>query len=70
MKLAIEWDGDLANLMSDYNYQPDLTRKLDGVTNQSFDQTLVNEIVLWKVNRFAPISQNTLVALNGVANYE
>ena len=51
MKLAKEWDGNLTDLMTEYSFQPELTRKLDGVSNQSFDQPLVNEIVLWKVNR-------------------
>ncbi|MEI6270138.1 MAG: hypothetical protein WCP01_14760 [Methylococcaceae bacterium] len=62
MKLAKEWDGNLTELISEYSYQPELTRKLDGVTKEAFDQPLVNEIVLWKVNRYAPLSSNTLVA--------
>lgn len=70
MKLAKEWGGHLTDLMSEYSYQPELTRKLDSVTSQSFDQSLVNEIVLWKVNRYAPLSQSTLAALNGLANIE
>lgn len=70
MKLAEEWDGNLTELMSEYSYQPELTHKLDGVANQTFDQSLVNEIVLWKVNRYAPLSPSTLAALNGLSTIE
>lgn len=66
MKLAKEWPGQLADLMSEYSYRPELTRKLDGAANRTFDQSLVNEIVLWKVNRYAPLSQSALEALNGL----
>ena len=70
MKLAEEWDGDLTKLMSEYSYQPELTSKLDGVANQTFDQPLVNEIVLWKVNRYAPLSPSSLEALNELSKIE
>ncbi|MBU2769609.1 hypothetical protein A4U49_04955 [Acidithiobacillus ferrivorans] len=70
MKLAKEWDGNLTDLMTEYSFQPELTRKLDGVSNQSFDQPLVNEIVLWKVNRYAPLSQSTFAALNELSKIE
>ncbi|MHB1642537.1 MAG: hypothetical protein ACYDD9_09645 [Acidithiobacillus sp.] len=70
MKLAKEWNGDLSELMSEYSYQRELTRKLDGVAAQDFDQPLINEIVLWKVNRYAPLSSSTLAALNGLSSIE
>jgi hypothetical protein len=70
MKLAKEWDGNLSDLMSEYSYQPELTRKLDGVATQNFDQSLINEIVLWKVNRYAPLSPETLESLNGLSSIE
>lgn len=68
MKLAEEWNGNLSELMKEYSYQPELTNRLDNVRQVPFDQTLVNEIVLWKVNRYAPLSPNTLAALNGLNN--
>ena len=68
MKLAEEWDGNLTELMKEYNYQPILTKKLDDVAQETFDQSLVNEIVLWKVNRYAPLSSETLSALNDLSN--
>lgn len=66
MKLAKEWGGNLADLMSEYNYQPDLTRKLDSILKQTFEQSLANEIVLWRINRYASLSHSTLTALNGL----
>lgn len=70
MKLAEEWDGNLTDLMSEYSYQPTLTSKLDGIADQAFDQSMINEIVLWKVNRYAPLSPNTLSSLNTLAKFE
>lgn len=70
MKLAEEWCGDLNELMSEYSYQPMLTRKLDDVIHQTFDQSLVNEIVLWKINRYAPLSPSALEALNELRKIE
>lgn len=42
-----------------YNYQSDLTSKLDRL-NTDFNQEIINEIVLWKVNRYAPVDDETL----------
>lgn len=50
---------------SDYNYQPKLTQKLDEL-DRDLDQNLINEIVLWKVNRFAEISLETLDLINRI----
>ncbi len=48
-----------------YNYQPKLTAKLDKL-NKDFDQDIINQIVLWKVNRFAEIDNATLILLNSI----
>jgi hypothetical protein len=64
MKLAASWKGDLTDLLDEHRNQPDLTRKLDDVAHKEFDQSLINEIVLWKVNRYALLSPVTLTALN------
>lgn len=48
-----------------YNYQPELTSKLDSLTN-SFTQEIINEIVLWKINRYALIEGDTLDLLNEI----
>jgi len=67
MKRAKDWNGDLTIFLKDYDYQPDLTRKLDALAVTPFDQAVVNEIVLWKVNRYAPLQTDALDALNELA---
>jgi hypothetical protein len=48
-----------------YSYQTELTSKLDNLNND-FDQDIINEIVLWKVNRFAAVDIETLNLLNQI----
>ncbi len=48
-----------------YNYQSDLTSKLDEL-DEPFDQAIINEIVLWKVNRYAIIDTETLKLINQI----
>lgn len=55
---------DLADCLKDYRYQPDLTDHLDGLGSQPFAQDVINEIVLWKVNRYAKLSPRALEALH------
>tara|TARA_R110002096_G_scaffold280751_1_gene474873 strand:- start:1737 stop:2267 length:531 start_codon:yes stop_codon:yes gene_type:complete len=54
---------ELLNL--EYNYQPELTKKLDN-TNSDFNQELINEIVLWKTNRYAELTNETLDLINKI----
>lgn len=54
---------DLDN--SRYNYQKNLTDKLDNL-DVDFDQEIINEIVLWKVNRYAAIDSDTLTFINQI----
>lgn len=58
---------DFAILASDndFKYQKELTIKLDRV-NSDFNQEIINEIVLWKVNRYASIKSETLDKINTV----
>jgi hypothetical protein len=48
----------------EYKYQPSLTEKLDKSGEEFFNQDLINEIVLWKINRYAAIDDETLRILN------
>lgn len=48
----------------EYNYQSDLTVKLDATQNKQPTQELINEIVLWKLNRYVYVDQETLDLLN------
>jgi len=54
---ASEFSGDLNTFLTSYNYQPELTKRLDNLENVSINQSLINEIVLWKVNRYVRISE-------------
>jgi len=48
-----------------YNYQSDLTSKLDKL-DTDFNQEIINEIVLWKVNRHAAVDNETLNLINQI----
>jgi len=54
---------ELLNL--EYNFQPELTEKLDNVKSD-FNQELINEIVLWKINRYAELNNKTLDLINKI----
>jgi len=53
----------------DFDYQSKLTCKLD-TYNKKFNQNVINEIVLWKVNRYALIEKKTLKLLNSITANE
>ena len=48
-----------------YAYQRELTQRLDGHTGD-FDQTVLNEITLWKVNRYPVIDSGVISQLNEI----
>ncbi|MFZ1790558.1 MAG: hypothetical protein WAT92_19705 [Saprospiraceae bacterium] len=49
----------------EYNYQLELTKKLDKL-NGNFDQNTINEIVLWKVNRYSLLQPATMDLINSI----
>jgi hypothetical protein len=49
---AKNFRGNLSRFLNDYTHQPDLTGRLDNLGETEFTQELLNEIVLWKVNRY------------------
>lgn len=55
---------DLQNV--NYKYQLELTSKLDNL-NSDFNQEIINEIVLWKVNRYSFLDDETLALLNQIS---
>lgn len=66
IKKLKEHSPSTAELMNlDYKFQPELTVKLDG-TQSEFDQSVINEIVLWKTNRYAQLSTETLKLVNKI----
>lgn len=59
----IKSDEDINSIS--FNYQKELTEKLDSLY-RPFDQSVLNEIVLWKVNRYAEINTDTIALLNTI----
>lgn len=48
-------DGNLSEYLKRYAYQPRLTAHLDSLPDEPLSQDTVNEIVLWKVNRYVAL---------------
>lgn len=48
-----------------FKFQYNLTTKLDAIATD-FNQEIINEIVLWKVNRYVEMDPNTLSLLNQI----
>ena len=48
-----------------YDYQEELTSKLDKLSGD-FNQSIINEIILWKLNRYANIDDDTMFLLNKI----
>ncbi|GLI37291.1 hypothetical protein KI811_18345 [Geobacter hydrogenophilus] len=63
---AADFPGDLNSFLNHYKYQPELTARLDGLDVTSLDQSLVNDIVLWKVNRYVKVSEEIISQISGV----
>ena len=49
-----------------FNYQEKLTKKLDAISSD-FDQSIINEIVLWKGNRYAELSEKSMSLINSIS---
>lgn len=58
-----KYTGDLSSFLASYAYLPVLTSKLDDLSG-SFTQEILNEIVLWKVSRYAQFDQSLVADLN------
>jgi thermostable 8-oxoguanine DNA glycosylase len=63
---AIDYQEDLNDFMSSYSYQTELTKKLDDLGSVPFDQEIINEIVLWKVNRYVSLPKVLLEGLDRI----
>jgi hypothetical protein len=48
-----------------YNFQTELTPKLDDL-DCDFSQSIINEIVLWKINRYTEIDNYTFAIINKI----
>ena len=49
-----------------FKYQKELTKSLDRYQGD-YNQSVINEIVLWKVNRYAEVDDATLTLLNQIS---
>lgn len=56
-------------LEEQYQFQPNLTKKLDAHIGD-FTQETINEIVLWKVNRYAELPKALLQKINAIPRDE
>jgi thermostable 8-oxoguanine DNA glycosylase len=65
---ASEYKGALGEFLDRYDYQPELTPRLDLLSDTPFSQHLINEIVLWKVDRYVSLDNDLLVGLNEIRN--
>lgn len=63
---ASDFPGDLNSFLSHYKYQPELTARLDGLDVAFLDQSLINDIVLWKVNRYVKVNDEIISQISGV----
>jgi len=63
MSLKTIADIDVSKESYDYNFQTYLTDKLDNL-DWDFSQDILNEIILWKVNRYALFDEDTIELLN------
>jgi hypothetical protein len=61
---AIDYSGELNPFLNEYDYQPALTEKLDNLNELDLTQKSINEIVLWKVDRYVEASSELLSELN------
>jgi hypothetical protein len=65
VKTVQDDDFNIVNSDKEFTYQNELTSKLDRNTNL-FNQDIINEIVLWKVNRYAKLEDETLLLINEI----
>jgi len=65
------YDSDFKITSEDYEfkYQESLTKKLDAF-NENFNQEKLNEIVLWKVNRYAEFDKSLIELINSIGKNE
>lgn len=61
------WGDNPKKLLGEYDYQNELTAKLDTLKPEDLDIKTFYEIVLWKLNRFPSIQDNLLEDLKKVA---
>lgn len=64
------WGNNPQKLLDEYNYQRELTAKLDALKPNDLDFKTFYEIVLWKLNRFPRLQEGLLEELKEVGTLE
>lgn len=67
---AREFDGDLCEFLLRYKFQTNLTKRLDDLEDLDLTTEVLNEIVLWKVNRYVSLDANQLSRINALRKLE
>jgi hypothetical protein len=65
IKTIFDYDFKIISDDYEFKYQESLTKKLDSST-EDFSQEKLNEIVLWKVNRYAKFDENLIELINSI----
>lgn len=65
-----EYSKELSAFLDDYNYHPNLTSYLDSIEDKTIDQALLNEIVLWKLNRYVTLTETNSTSVDVLKNLE
>ncbi|NMY91842.1 hypothetical protein SAMN05216279_115100 [Pseudomonas oryzihabitans] len=60
------WGDNPLGLLEDYEYQPELTKKLDELDSTQLNEQTLLEIVLWKLNRYPQLDTSLLEELKAV----
>ncbi|OPY38190.1 MAG: N-glycosylase/DNA lyase [Methanoregula sp. PtaU1.Bin051] len=66
---AIDYENNLNDFLKKYNHQPNLTKKLDNLPDISFTQSLIDEIVLWKIDRYVSLDNEILLSLDNLKSF-
>ena len=64
------WANNPSSLLDEYKYQPNLTKKLDGISSDKIDRQLIYEMVLWKINRFPEINDDLINEINTISGLQ
>ena len=65
IKTIFDYDFKIISDDYEFKYQESLTKKLDSST-EDFSQEKLNEIVLWKVNRYAEFDESLIELINSI----
>lgn len=64
------WDENPSKLLSEYNYNKELTEELDDLDPQNPSKEMLFKIVLWKLNRYPYISDDLIEDLKDISDLE